>query len=134
MYLLLKRICYLVSAITDNHLKVEFGKLGCIVKDVQDHYKVVSTGTRVGGLYRLDVTVKRHVALTSQETSTAELWHHKYGHLNYNDLSLLQRKSMVEGLPVMKCEHNHVKLVHLVSSIEKSFLFILRNESMIYLN
>jgi hypothetical protein len=101
----LKKNLLSVSTITDNHLKVEFGKLGCIVKDVQDHYKVVSTGTRVGGLYRLDVTVKRHVALTSQETSTAELWHHRYGHLNYNDLSLLQRKSMVEGLPVMKCEH-----------------------------
>lgn len=101
----LKKNLLSVSTITDNHLKVEFGKLGCIVKDVQDHYKVVSTGTRVGGLYRLDVTVKRHVALTSQETSTAKLWHHRYGHLNYNDLSLLQRKSMVEGLPVMKCEH-----------------------------
>ena len=101
----LKKNLISVSTITDNHLKVEFGKLGCIVKDVQDHYRVVSTGTRVGGLYRLDVTVKRHVALTSKETSTAELWHHRYGHLNYNDLSLLQRKSMVEGLPVMKCEH-----------------------------
>jgi len=101
----LKKNLISVSTITDNHLKVEFGKFGCIVKDVQDHYRVVSTGTRVGGLYRLDVTVKRHVALTSTETSTAELWHHRYGHLNYNDLSLLQRKSMVEGLPVMRCEH-----------------------------
>ena len=88
----LKKNLIFVSTITDNHLKVEFGKLGCIVKDVQDHYKVVSTGTRVGGLYRLDVIVKRHVALTSKETSTTKLWNHRYGHLNYNDLSLLQKK------------------------------------------
>ena len=51
-----------VSTITDNNLKVEFGKFGCIVKDVQDRYRVVSTGTKVGGLYKLDVTMKRHVA------------------------------------------------------------------------
>lgn len=74
----LKKNLLSVSTITDNHLKVEFGKLGCIVKDVQD-YRVVSTGTRVGGLYRLDVTVKRHVALTSQETSimASKEWAHK---------------------------------------------------------
>jgi hypothetical protein len=28
-----------------------------------------------------------------------------YGHLNYNDLMLLQRKTMVEGLPAMKNDH-----------------------------
>jgi hypothetical protein len=77
-----------VSNIIDNNLKVEFGKLRCVVKDVQNHYMVVSTRTRVGGLYKLDVTMKRHVALTSTTMST-ELWHHRYGHLNYNDLMLL---------------------------------------------
>ena len=84
---------------------MEFGKLGCIVKDIQDHYRVVSTGTRVGGFYKLDVTMKHHVALTSTVMLTSELWHHRYGHLNYNDLLLLQRKTMVEGLPVMRYEH-----------------------------
>jgi hypothetical protein len=28
-----------------------------------------------------------------------------YGHVNHNDLILLQKKSMVEGLPVMKNDH-----------------------------
>ena len=101
----LKKNLISISTITDNNLKVGFGKLGCIMKDVQDRYRVVSTSTRVGGLYKLDVTMKRHVALTSTTTSTTELWHHRYGHLNYNYLLLLQRKTMVEGLPVMKCEH-----------------------------
>lgn len=62
-----------VSTITDNNLKVEFGKLGCIVKDVQDLYRVFSTGNKVGGLYKLNVIMKHHVALTSTATSTAEL-------------------------------------------------------------
>jgi hypothetical protein len=38
-------------------------------------------GTRVGGLYNLDVTMNRYVALTFISMSTEELWHHRYGHL-----------------------------------------------------
>ena len=94
-----------VSSIIDNNITVEFGKLRCVVKDIQDHYRVVSTGTRVGGLYKLDVTMTYHVATTSTAMSTEELWNHSYGHLNYNDLMLLQRKTMVEGLHVMKNDH-----------------------------
>ena len=30
------------------------------------------------------------------------LWHQRYGHLNYNDLFLLQKQGMVEGLPSLK--------------------------------
>jgi transposase InsO family protein len=45
-----------------------------------------------------------HVALTSTTMSIEEL-HHRYGHLNYNDLMLLQRKTMIEGLHVMKNDH-----------------------------
>jgi hypothetical protein len=67
-----KNLIY-VSTITDNNLKVEFGKLRCVVKDVHNHYRVVSTGTRVGGLYKLDVTMKRHVALTYTTMSIEEL-------------------------------------------------------------
>ena len=59
-----------VSTIIDNNITVDFGKLRCAVKDIQNHYRVVSTGTRVGGLYKLDVTMNRHVALTSITMST----------------------------------------------------------------
>jgi hypothetical protein len=66
-----KNLIY-VSTITHNNLTVEFGKLRCVVKDIQDHYKIVSIGTNVGGLYKLDVTMNRHVALTSTTMSTEE--------------------------------------------------------------
>jgi hypothetical protein len=75
------------------------------VKDMQDHYKVIVEGIRVGGLYKLDVTVESHQALLSTSVSTEELWHLRYGHLNLKDLVLLQRKDMVKGLPVFKNEH-----------------------------
>lgn len=72
------------------------------MKDIQDHYKVIATGTRVGDLYKLDVTRKNHQVLASTTISTLELWHQIYGHLNHNDLMLRQRNTMVEGLHVLK--------------------------------
>jgi hypothetical protein len=84
---------------------VEFLKSQCLVKDIQDFYRVVATGTRIGGLYKLDVTKNNHQVLASTTMSTEELWHQRYGHLNHNDLMLLQKKTMVEGLPAMKNDH-----------------------------
>jgi hypothetical protein len=51
-----------MSTITNQGLKIEFFKTHCIVKDLQDHYKNVASGVRVGGLYKLDVTSKDHQA------------------------------------------------------------------------
>jgi hypothetical protein len=36
---------------------------------------------------------------------TEALWHQRYGHINYHDLLLLQKQSMVEGLPMLKNEY-----------------------------
>jgi len=39
--------------------------------------------------------------------TTKELWHCRYGHLNQNDLVILQKKLMVEGIPILK--HYHIE-------------------------
>jgi hypothetical protein len=83
----------------------QFFKTHCIVKDLLDHYQPVASGVRVGGLYKLDVTNKNHQALTSATMSTEILWHQRYGHINYHDLLLLQKQSMVEGLPMLKNDY-----------------------------
>ena len=56
----IKKNLICVSAITDNDMKVEFDKYKCHVKDVQDHYKVIATGSRLGGLYKLDAIKGNH--------------------------------------------------------------------------
>jgi hypothetical protein len=33
---------------------------------------------------------------------TEIFWHQRYGHINYHDFLLLQKQSMVEGLPMLK--------------------------------
>ena len=68
----------------------------CLVKDIHNHYKVIATGTRIGGLYKLDVTKSNHEALTSTTMTIKELWHCMYGYLNQNDLVLLQKK-LIDG-------------------------------------
>ena len=94
-----------ISTITDQDMNVEFMQSHSLVKDIQNHYNAIAIGTRIGGLYKLDVTKSNHKALTSTTKTTEELWHRRYGHLNQNDLVLLQKKLMVEGLPVLKNEH-----------------------------
>lgn len=94
-----------VSTITDQNLTVEFMQSNCYVKDSHNHYKVIATGTRLGGLYKLVVTKNKHQALTSSVMSTEELWHRRYVHLSEHDLVKLQKKSMVEGLPELISEH-----------------------------
>lgn len=46
-------------------MKVEFVKSLCVVKDMQDHFKVISTCVGIEGLYKLDVTSKSDQVLAS---------------------------------------------------------------------
>ena len=85
----IKKNLIFVSAITDNDMKFEFDKYKCHVKDVQDHYRVIATGSRLGGLYKLDAIKGNHQALAASAISDVELWHQRYAHLNNNDLMLL---------------------------------------------
>jgi hypothetical protein len=59
-----------LSTITDQNLKVEFFKNYCIVKDLLDHFQTVAMGVKAGGLYKLDVIIKAHHALTSSTMPT----------------------------------------------------------------
>ena len=60
----------------------------------------------MGSLYRLDVKSMTKQAMVATGSTAEDLWHQRFGHLNLQDLILLQRKGMVDGLPVF---HN-VKL------------------------
>ena len=43
---------------------------------------------------------KDNQSLESIKMRIEELWNQNYGNFNYNDLILLQKKEMVEGLPI----------------------------------
>ena len=85
-----KNLIY-VYAIIDNDMKVEFDKYKFHVKDVQYHYRVLATGSRLGGLYKMDAIKGKHQELEASSISDVELWHQRHGHLNHDDLILLQK-------------------------------------------
>ena len=73
MYVLgIKKNLYSVSTTTDQNLKVEFVKSQCVVKDIQDHYKMIARLSRVEGWYKLDVKRRCHKELTSTSISSKE--------------------------------------------------------------
>ena len=47
---------------------------------------MIAEGIRIGGLYKLNINIENHHAMTSTSVSTEELWHKRYGHLNLKDL------------------------------------------------
>ena len=58
---------------------------------MENHNNVIAKGIRIGGLYKLDVKMESHHAMSATCVSIEELWH-------------LQRKEMVQGLPIFKDE------------------------------
>ena len=95
-----------ISMITNQDLKVEFFKSNCYIKYLLDGMKTIATGIWTGGLYKLDVRPAPVWALTAVSLTTEDLWHQRFGHINYNDLLLLQKKEMVRDLPMLKQVHN----------------------------
>lgn len=95
-----------VSMITDQDLKVKFLKSNYYIKDLLDGMKTIAKRIWTRGLYKLDVRPTQIWALTTTSLTTEELWHQIFGHINYNDLLLLQKKEMVRDLPMLKQVHN----------------------------
>ena len=62
--------------------------------------ETVASGVRVGSLYRLDVKSMPQQAMVATRLTAKNLWNQRFSHLNLQDLMLLQRKGMVDGLPV----------------------------------
>jgi len=89
-----------VSMITGQDMQVEFFKTHCVIKDCRK--EIVATGVRVGSLYRLDVKSISKQAMVAGRSTAEQLWHQRFSHLNLQDLMLLQRKGMVEGLPIFR--------------------------------
>eukprot|EP00253_Pinus_taeda_P010887 PITA_10887 len=89
-----------VSMMADQDMHVEFFKTQCVIKDCRN--EIVATRMRVGSLYRLDAKSIPKQAMVARESTTEQLWHQRFRHLNLQDLMLLQKKGMVEGIPIFR--------------------------------
>ena len=86
-----------VSKIVQGGLNVEFGALGCTVKD--DHGHTLALAARVNNLYRMrctKVSGSEDAKVAASKEEGLKLWHRRMGHLNVK--SLVQLPSLVSGL------------------------------------
>lgn len=76
------------------------------IKSIKQNFKAIMTSYKYGGLLRLKGKVvpkkKYFVGAISSDISPIRLWHVRYGHLNFDCLSQLQRLGMVKALPTFK--------------------------------
>eukprot|EP00253_Pinus_taeda_P021339 PITA_21339 len=104
MYVLeIKKNLISISMMTTYDLQVEFFITYCVIKESKNER--VASRVHVGGLYRLNLKSTTHQAMASTRLTTENLWHQRFGHLTLQDLMLLQRKGMADGLRAFQNVH-----------------------------
>ncbi|MCO5597658.1 hypothetical protein L7F22_051739 [Adiantum nelumboides] len=101
-----------VSSLAKNGLQVIFEDDRCIVRDRENGYSLITTGTLENGLFVLD-RYEKQIQACIAETKTqamqdAELWHARFGHVGYGSLMTLQRHNMVHDLSLLEMPPRHV--------------------------
>ncbi|MCO5554847.1 hypothetical protein L7F22_008383 [Adiantum nelumboides] len=101
-----------VSSLAKNGLRVIFEDDRCIVRDRENGYSLITTGTLKNGLFVLD-RYEKQIQACIAETKTqamqdAELWHARFGHVGYGSLMTLQRHNMVHDLCLLEMPPRHV--------------------------
>jgi hypothetical protein len=70
-----------VSKITDENYSIVFHKKQCLIKDPNNN--IIVRGLQCDDMYRFDGIPKLQQAFMTCFTSESQLWHERYGHLNY---------------------------------------------------
>ncbi|MCO5608578.1 hypothetical protein L7F22_062790 [Adiantum nelumboides] len=101
-----------VSSLAKNGLRVIFEDDRCIVRDRENGYSLITTGTLENGLFVLD-RYEKQIQACIAETKTqamqdAELWHARFEHVGYGSLMTLQRHNMVHDLSLLEMPPRHV--------------------------
>ncbi|MCO5578651.1 hypothetical protein L7F22_032495 [Adiantum nelumboides] len=101
-----------ISSLAKNHIWVIFEDDRCIARDRENGYSLITTGTPKNGLFVLDCYEKQiHVCIVKTKTQAmqdAELWHARFGHVNYGSLMTLKRHNMVHDLSLLEMPPRHV--------------------------
>jgi len=86
-----------VSKIIDENYIVVFDKKQCLIKDCNNN--IIARGLWCNDMYRFDGIPKQQQAFFTCSTSKNQLWHERYGHLNYFYMKFLHKHNLVNGLP-----------------------------------
>lgn len=85
-----------IAKIVDKDHEVLFTKKHAYVRDANKVVKMVAD--REGDLFYLKEGYNSTAAASNFQTNTAEEWHRRLGHLNWNDMLFMLRNEMASGL------------------------------------
>nr|GFB05935.1 retrovirus-related Pol polyprotein from transposon TNT 1-94 [Tanacetum cinerariifolium] len=99
-----------VGQFCDKGLEVAFRKSTCFVRN-EDGVDLL-TGDRSSNLYTIalnEVTLNSSTCLLAKASSSQSwLWHQRLSHLNFATINNLVKNNLVQGLPKMKFEKDHL--------------------------
>ena len=71
----------------------------CIVKEKGTGLVIIKIKMVDNRMFPLRFDETEELSLLSKEENTSQLWHLRYGHVNFAGLKLLKERNMVDGLP-----------------------------------
>ncbi|GKA80501.1 integrase, catalytic region, zinc finger, CCHC-type containing protein, partial [Tanacetum coccineum] len=99
-----------VGQFCDLNLKVAFRQHTCFIRNLEG--VDLLTGSRGNNLYTLslgDMMASSPICLLSKASKTKSwLWHRRLSHLNFGAINHLARHGLVQGLPKLKFEKDHL--------------------------
>nr|GEX02992.1 retrovirus-related Pol polyprotein from transposon TNT 1-94 [Tanacetum cinerariifolium] len=99
-----------VGQFYDSNLEVAFQKHSCYVRDT-DGVELIK-GSRGSNLYTIsieDMMKSSPICLLSKASKNKSwLWHRRLNHLNFGTINDLARKDLIQGLPRLKFENDHL--------------------------
>ncbi|GJS72359.1 retrovirus-related pol polyprotein from transposon TNT 1-94 [Tanacetum coccineum] len=99
-----------VGQFCDSNLEVAFRQHTCFIRNLKG--VDLLTGSRGNNLYTLslgDMMASSLICLLSKASKTKSwLWHRRLSHLNFGAINHLARHGLVQGLPKLKFEKDHL--------------------------
>ncbi|GJX49153.1 retrovirus-related pol polyprotein from transposon TNT 1-94 [Tanacetum coccineum] len=99
-----------VGQFCDSNLEVAFRQHTCFIRNLEG--VDLLTGSRGNNLYTLslgDMMASSPICLFSKASKTKSwLWHRRLSHLNFGAINHLARHGLVQGLPKLKFEKDHL--------------------------
>jgi hypothetical protein len=114
-----------VGQLIEHGYKVLFEGASCKIYDKTPSRKLISeihmTQNRMFPLTLRTANLIQPYAQSASTLNETMVWHTRFGHLPFQSLSLLQKHSMVKGLPIFKDKIPHVSLAYLENIRELVF-------------
>nr|GEW57996.1 retrovirus-related Pol polyprotein from transposon TNT 1-94 [Tanacetum cinerariifolium] len=101
---------FFVRQFCDSDLEVAFRQHTCFIRNLEG--VDLLTRSRGNNLYTLslgDMMASSHICLLSKASKTKSwLWHRRLSHLNFSAINHFARQGLVQGLPKLKFEKDHL--------------------------